>query len=151
MLKKMRIDKIKILPAFESCPPRAEKLQAKRDYYASRGRYDRDLAIDNHGWLVDGYATYLVMKENGESTVCVDRTEDVWPAIACDDGSGRWDWYHVPMGLARRLRPGQRTLLFSNGRLRVLRVRNIELFSGRPCWQAWGIALPGVHTGRAAS
>lgn len=146
MVTKMRLDKIKILPAFQACPPRQEKVEAKLAHYKKYGRYDRDLQVDRNGWLVDGYATYLVMRANNEQVACVGIAENVWPAAACEDGSGNRDWYQIPMKLARKLRPGQGVLLFANGKLGVQTVRNLELFSGRPCWPARGLALPSAFT-----
>ena len=118
----IRMDKIRILPSFLACPPRAEKLRRKREYYATNGHYDRALAIDGHGWLVDGYATYLVMKENGESVAAAEIAQNIWPAVGCDDKHGKRDWYSIPLGLARKLRPGRRIVLFANGAIRVLQV-----------------------------
>lgn len=142
MVMQISMDKIRILPSFRACPPRAEKLRRKREYYAVNGHYDRVLSVDGRGWLVDGYATYLVMKENGESVATAEVAKNIWPAVGCDDKDGKRDWYGVSLRLARKLRPGKRVVLFANGALRVLQVWQIELFSGRPCWPAHGFALP---------
>lgn len=143
MVMKMDMAKIRVLPSFAACPPRAEKLDRKRAYYEQNGHYDRKLLVDRNGWLVDGYATYLIMKENGESTAESEIASGIWPVAGCADKSGKWDWYGVSMRLAKKLRPGSRVLLFANGALRSLQVRQIELFSGRPCWPAHGFMLPG--------
>ena len=142
MVMQMKMSRIRILPSFQACPPRPEKLERKRAYYRENGQYDRFLSTDGHGWLVDGYATYLVMKENGESVATVDIAKNIWPGIGCEDKAGKRDWYSVPLRLARKLKPGGRVVLLANGGIRVLKVRQIELFSCRPCWPAHGFSLP---------
>lgn len=149
MVMQMDLNRVKILPAFEACPPRAEKLERKRAYYAENGRYDRMLSVDGRGWLVDGYATYLVMKENGETKVEAEFAKNLWPAALCEGKGRKRDWYSVPMRLAKKLYPGRRVLLLADGSVRLLRVRQVELFSCRPCWPAHGFALPEGGDARA--
>ena len=104
--------------------------------------------LDEKGWLVDGFAAYIAMLRNHEreaaATVLSGRMR---PAIQCEDRNGVRDWYMVPMRIVRRIKPGSKVVLFARGRVSVMRVHVMEVFSGRPVWAANGFALPAFGPG----
>lgn len=143
MLIKMDINKIKILPMFWACPPKEHKVLERLEYFAQTGDYGRILTLDAKGWLVDGFASYIAMRRNHELIVPVNVLDGCMrPAIQCEDCDGTMDWYMVPMRMARHMKPGNRVVLFTRGRIMVMRVRILELFSSRPVWSANGFVLP---------
>lgn len=148
MIVKMDIQKIKILPMFWACPPKEYKIADRLEHFKQTGQYGRELVLDEKGWLVDGFAAYIAMLRNHEreaaATVLSGRMR---PAIQCEDRNGVRDWYMVPMRIVRRIKPGSKVVLFARGRVSVMRVHVMEVFSGRPVWAANGFALPSFGPG----
>ncbi len=61
----MKLSDIKIRKSFKRTSPNQDKMNACRDYYEKHCCIDRDLVVNRHGYLVDGYIGYLVLMENG--------------------------------------------------------------------------------------
>lgn len=61
----MKLADIKITEAFVNTNPNPKKIQTKKDRWMKTGRQDKYIVIDKKNNLVDGYITYLVMKELG--------------------------------------------------------------------------------------
>ena len=136
-----RLDEIKILPSFQACPPKNYKLASKREYYFQHGVYDRQLIIDPDGWLVDGYATYLVMRENGEISTDVEISYRILPCASFSYRDGHCEWRIISFQMARKLVLGDRVLLFQDGRFCFALTRHVNMY-GRPGWPcARGIRL----------
>lgn len=58
-----RLDEIKIPSKYSK--PNSEKLEKCRKYYRNHGQLDRDIIVDDEGFIRDGYVGYLVLKEFG--------------------------------------------------------------------------------------
>ncbi|MFR2692898.1 MAG: hypothetical protein ACLTBV_20125 [Enterocloster bolteae] len=53
--------------------PTKKKMEQARRFYEKYGVYKREIVIDEHGVLMDGYTTYLLMCEQGKDMVPVRR------------------------------------------------------------------------------
>lgn len=62
--KKMDMSKIVISDSFAKTVPRKEKMDACRDHWNKYHTQDRDIVLNKHDMLIDGYVQYLVLKEN---------------------------------------------------------------------------------------
>lgn len=51
--------------------PTKKKMEQARRFYEKYGVYKREIVIDEHGVLMDGYTTYLLMCEQGKDMVPV--------------------------------------------------------------------------------
>lgn len=61
----MKVSEIKIKRNFKQTAPSEDKLQACRTFFNENGKLDRDIVVDKHSRLCDGYVGYLVLVENG--------------------------------------------------------------------------------------
>lgn len=61
---KMRIEDIKIHPCFKEHPPKTEKIEHKRQYFRKTGLLQSEIILDSGNYLIDGYTSYLLAKEN---------------------------------------------------------------------------------------
>lgn len=156
------IDRIRILPSFAACPPSDGKMAEKMEYYTQFGMPDGTITIDRDGWLLDGYIAYLILKQAGSKNIPCQILDRPWAAGRFrDDEPAMWDeipvlnqhrviddpgprefWYTIPMRLAVRLKPGDRVLLRSDYRFKILTAKSIEMCSLRRCPAAWGIKWP---------
>lgn len=67
----MKLSDIKITEAFANTRPSPKKIQMKKEHWMKTGRQDKYIVVDKKNNLVDGYITYLVMKELGIEEVKV--------------------------------------------------------------------------------
>lgn len=73
LLKIENIDNIKILKEFKRHPPKQEKIDLRRTFYKLFGKYAVPVILDNENYLIDGYTTYLIAKENNKKYIKVIR------------------------------------------------------------------------------
>ena len=139
------MDHIKILPFFKAFPPKPETLERKRAVWISTGTYGSPLIIDEKGWLLDGYASYLLMCENHERVADVRIKKSPRAVLLAGPPGGRYAAYVVNMGVARRVGPKSTVVLYTGGRVRILEARNIDFNEFRRATDARGMVLPGWH------
>lgn len=142
-VRMVSLDYIKILPFFSACPPRPETIERKRAIWISEGSYGSPLVIDNDGWLLDGYASYLIMRDNGEHTATAYIRRDPRAVLLAGPPGKRYAPYSVSMGVARRAGPHSRVVLWADGHVKLLEARNLEFNDFRKASDAKGIVLPG--------
>lgn len=78
MKKTVNINDIKIFPWFEQTCPSINKIKKCADYYSKNGEMDRDIVIDENGYLTDGYVAYLVLKNSdplGDVSVIIQKNK----------------------------------------------------------------------------
>lgn len=61
----MKIKDIKISKKFEERPPHDKKMKDKWFSYRKNGILESNIVIDDEGYLVDGYTSYLIAKADG--------------------------------------------------------------------------------------
>lgn len=64
-MKWVALSDIVINEPFASSKPRVSKLNKIRNYYLEYGGIDKPIIVNRNNVLLDGYARYLVLKENG--------------------------------------------------------------------------------------
>lgn len=70
------INNIKIKKEFESTPPKCIKLMLKQLYYMRYHKFEQTIILDSDNWLIDGYTTYLIVKNIGKKYVKVRRRNE---------------------------------------------------------------------------
>ena len=66
MMKRMRLEDIKINEAFANTTPSEEKMNECREFWRYERKQDRPIVLNSKGVLVDGYVMYCVLKEHKE-------------------------------------------------------------------------------------
>lgn len=69
--RKMLISEIKIPKSFLASTPSTDKFIYCNDFYEKNGFLDRDIILNQNGYLIDGYIAYLVAKSKGVEKVAV--------------------------------------------------------------------------------
>ena len=59
------LNSIKVNKAFRSTTPNIDKVVYCEQFYLQNGYFDRDIIINQHGYIMDGYMAYLVAKAQG--------------------------------------------------------------------------------------
>lgn len=65
-MRRMKLDEIKILPAFAETTPSEEKMYECRYNWRCYGKQDRYIVVDEEGYLIDGYIMYKILVEHKE-------------------------------------------------------------------------------------
>lgn len=79
----INIDKISIPSNFKQNLPEANKLLERYSFYQRTGSFDREILVDEHYNLIDGYTTYLVCKMVGITKIRVLRLKVKLTAHEC--------------------------------------------------------------------
>ena len=69
----MKLSKIKIKDSFKKTEPAGWKMRERWEYYRQMGRLYSPIVVNERGYLVDGYTSYLIAKEDGLKEVEVVR------------------------------------------------------------------------------
>ena len=93
--KVFRLADIKIPDKFRACHPNPGKLKAKLDALSGPDGDEKrkalsSLEVTSEGWLLDGYATYLAMKELGMDEVPCTVTDRRTTVFATHPGGHKW-------------------------------------------------------------
>ena len=65
------IDKIRVPDNFKKTLPGDSKIMERYRFYKKTGSFDREILVDEHYNLLDGYTTYLVCRMLGLSKIRV--------------------------------------------------------------------------------
>lgn len=65
----MNVAEIKIRYKFKRTNPSNMKMEICRSYFKKNGKLDRNIVVDEQGFLCDGYIGYLVLLENNVKDV----------------------------------------------------------------------------------
>ena len=63
--QKIRLSDIMIYPCFQATPPGAHKMELKERYFIKTGLLKSDIILDSDNYLIDGYTSYLLAKDQG--------------------------------------------------------------------------------------
>lgn len=69
----MKLSKIKIRDSFKKAEPKNWKMKERWEYYRETGNLYSPIVVDQDGYLVDGYTSYLIAKAEGIKEVEVIR------------------------------------------------------------------------------
>ena len=65
-MRKIKLSDVKISNIFKNSPPNEWKMNRIRHNYIKYGVQDKPIVLNEDGFLIDGYARYLILKEFGE-------------------------------------------------------------------------------------
>ena len=71
-----KINNIKIQEEFKNHPPRPLKMLVKKIYHINHGRFEQPIVLNEKGYLIDGYTTYLIAKGMGKKYIKVVRIKE---------------------------------------------------------------------------
>lgn len=80
-MRKIKLQNIKIMHSFELTPPSDRKMNYVRKQYLKTGIQDKPIVLNEDGYLTDGYARYLMLKEFGVEFVNYIRKKTVTKSI----------------------------------------------------------------------
>lgn len=72
----LKLDKIIIKPEFLNTKPNRCKMNEKRKYFFQYGELKDTVIVNQDNYLVDGYTSYLIAKEQGITGMPVMRIEE---------------------------------------------------------------------------
>lgn len=61
----IKLNKIKIKESFKKTQPQGWKMRERWEYYRKTGELHSPIVINERGYLVDGYTSYLIAKADG--------------------------------------------------------------------------------------
>lgn len=134
----MKISDIKIRENFKSSTPSDAKLQECREYFKRHGTIDRDIVVNNNGYLLDGYIGYLVLMENGVEEVSVvsanqDYVNKTVYVFGCHSCNGKEYVWRMPKGAkAGNIAVGSNILVQTRFGIKTITVTRIETLYSPP-------------------
>ena len=123
----MLLSDIKIYPAFGETQPGYNKMEWKRQYLEDNGTFQSEIVIDEDGYLIDGFTSYLLAKEHGITDVPVRHGKrQVIQAYHKRDGKS-YTW-ELPEGLIGQVSVGDRVLVHTRSGVRYAMVAAVERY-----------------------
>lgn len=61
----MKLNNVKISKGFAEHFPSTEKLNECHNYFRKHGYLDRQIVVDENGYLIDGYIGYIIVRAQG--------------------------------------------------------------------------------------
>lgn len=61
----IKLKKINISDNFKKHPPKRKKFCQRASYFRDFGRFYSPIILDDDNYLIDGYTSYLIAKQNG--------------------------------------------------------------------------------------
>ena len=122
----IRISDIKIYPCFQETPPGAQKMEQKEQYFIKTGLFKSDIILDSDNYLIDGYTSYLLAKEQGMEYVPFSYGKRQIVRASHREGGKLYIW-ELPRKLIDRVHAGDRVLVPGNNNgIRVVTVAAVE-------------------------
>ncbi len=147
-MKKMRLNDIKIRDSFASSEPGEEKMQMKKGEYIRSGKL-KPIMIDENNVLIDGYISYLILKEFGvENTTVIIKEKDnlkkfmnkpTYYIYGIHKNAGKeYSWF-VPSGcvdgFVGKVLPGDKVLVNTRNGNKKVTITRIVLLDNPPVKQ----------------
>lgn len=123
----MLLSDIKIFPAFGETQPGHDKMEQKKQYLEDNGALQSEIVLDEDGYLIDGFTSYLLAKERGIMDVPIRHGKrQVIQAYHRPDGK-LYTW-RLPEGLTDKVSPGDRALVHTQQGVRCVIVAAVERY-----------------------
>ena len=65
IVRNFNLNDIKIKQNFKITQPNKHKMKCKWNYYRKTGCLESDIVLDEDGYLIDGYTSYLIAEADG--------------------------------------------------------------------------------------
>lgn len=125
----LKIDDIKIFPCFEAHPPKAEKLEQKKQYFTENGLFQPQIILNGRGSLIDGYTSYLLAGQYGIQSVPIRYGKRQIIKASHKPGGKLYVW-ELPGYLVGRISAGDRILVHTQKGVREVTVAADEEYAG---------------------
>ena len=121
----MLVSDIKIFPDFVQ--PSDEKMEKKRQYLKKHRDFQTDIVVDEEGYLLNGFTSYLLAKELRIVDVPVRRGE--WQVIrAYHRPGGKLYRWRLPEDLTGQISVGDRVLVHTKKGVKCVTVAAVEKY-----------------------
>ena len=117
----VNINDIKIFPWFENTPPSPRKMEEKRNYLQETGQLPSEIVLDNENHLLDGYISYLLVKELGIQHIPI-RHGKRQVIEAYHKAGGKLYAWELPDNLVDMVLPGDKVLVRTGNGMRYVTV-----------------------------
>ena len=123
----MLLSDIKIFPAFWEVQPSDRKMEKKRQYLKKHRDFQSDIVVDEDGYLLNGFTSYLLARELRIVDVPVRRGE--WQVIrAYHKPGGRLYRWRLPEELTGQISVGDRVKVHTKKGVKCVTVAAVERF-----------------------
>ena len=123
---KIRLSDIMIYPCFQTTPPGAHKMELKEWYFNKTGILKSDIMLDSDNYLIDGYTSYLLAKDQGMEYVPFRYGKRQIVRASHKEGGKLYIW-ELPKKLIDSVHIGDRVLVPGNNNgIRVVTVAAVE-------------------------
>ena len=129
----LKIADIKIYPCFQETPPGAHKMELKERYFIKTGLLKSDIILDSENYLIDGYTSYLLAKDQGMEYVPFTYGKRQIVRAYHKEGGKLYIW-ELPKKLIDSVHIGDRVLVPGNNNgIRVVTVAAVEDYTPQEC------------------
>lgn len=124
--QKIRIEDIKIYPCFQETPPGERKMEMNEQYFIKTGILKSEIILDSDNYLIDGYTSYLLAKQQGIDYVPVRHGKRQIVRARHKEGGKLYIW-ELPRHLTDKVHDGDRVVVpGNNNSIRVVTVATVE-------------------------
>ena len=121
----MEIGDIQIYPCYEEHPPKPEKMEHKAQYFEQTGRFQSEIILDKDGYLIDGYTSYLLAREQGMKRVLIRYGKRQIIKAYHWEGGKLYEW-ELPQSMIDRVSAGDKVLVPTKHGPKVVTVSAVE-------------------------
>ena len=123
----MLVNDIKIFPAFWEVQPSDRKMKKKRRYFKKHRDFQSDIVVDEEGYLLDAFTSYLLAKEYRIVEVPVRHGE--WQIIRAyhKPGGDLYAW-RLPEELTGQISVGDKVDVHTKRGVQCVTVASVERF-----------------------
>ena len=123
----MLLKDIEIYPCFWETPPSPGKMAEKRQYFGENGTFQSDIVLDEDGYLIDGFTSYLLAKEGGITDVPIRHGKRQAIQAYHRPGGKLYTWV-LPESLTDQVSIGDRVVVHTRGGVRCATVAAVERY-----------------------
>ncbi len=127
---RMPLRDIKIYPCFWETPPSPGKMDEKRQYLKDHGTFQSDIVLDEDGYLIDGFTSYLLARERGIIDVPV-RYGKRQVIQAYHRPGGKLYTWELPEGLTGQVSAGDEVVVHTQRGVRCVTVAAVRRYVPR--------------------
>lgn len=119
------LEAIRIYPCFMEHLPKPEKVEQKAQHYKETGLLQSPIILDSDNYLIDGFTSYLLAKQNNMECVPVRYGKRQIVRAYHKHGGRLYDW-ELPQKLIDRISAGDKVLVHTNCGVRFVTVAAVE-------------------------
>lgn len=121
----MPLEAIQIYPCFTDHPPKADKIEQKAEYFKETGFLQSPIILNSDNYLVDGFTSYLLAKQQGIRSVPVRYGKRQFVRARHKQGGELYDW-ELQEHLIDKAAVGDKVLVHTRHGVRFATVAAVE-------------------------